>query len=160
MVVVDAPPFPQAAGGGYVAVVWWLLAALALASALTTAYCLVRGPRRGRTAVLGAALLVLAGVGALVLYTPAAATVDPTVEGGPAECPFDSVQGARLLVDHTSRIYTFWQPCETASRVRIGAVVGGYALLAGATGTWLLRGSRRARTAVPRAGTRAERVGS
>ena len=156
---MDAPGFPEAAGGGYVAVVWWLLAALALASVLTTVACLVRGPRRGRSAVLGAALLVLAGVGALVLYTPAAATLDPTIEGGPAECPFDSVQGARLLVDHASRVYTFWRPCETASRVRIGAVVGGYALLAGATGTWMLSGTRRTRGADPAPPVRAERVG-
>jgi hypothetical protein len=107
--------------------------------------------------VLGAALLVLAGVGALVLYTPASATLDPTVEGGPAECPFDSVQGARLLVDHATRLYAFWQPCEAASRVRIGAVLGGYALVAGATGTWMLRGSRRRpATATPAA---RERVG-
>ena len=140
---MDAPGFPDAAGGPYVTLVWLTLAVLVAASAVVTVLCLLR-TRRTSVAVVGALLVVLGLLGALWLWTPASARIDPEHTEGAAECPFDSVQGARLLVDRSTRLYTFWQPCETASRVRIGVVLGGTAVFVVAGAAWQLRSRRRA----------------
>lgn len=149
--MIDAPAFPDSAGGAYVTAVWGALLAIAVLSAVVTIVATTRGSRRATKMVLGLAVLILGAFAALTLYGPASATLDAAVEGGPAECPFDKVTGSRMNIDHSTRQYAFWQPCETASRVWTATVLGGYALVAGAAGVWMLSSgaSRRGELEVP-----------
>jgi hypothetical protein len=127
-------------------VVWCALFAIAAITAVVTIITVIRGPRRATKLALGLAVLVLGAVAALTLYGPASATLDRAVEGGAAECPFDKVTGSRMNIDHATRQYAFWQPCETASRIWTATVLGGYALVGGAAGVWMLRGSAHRRS--------------
>lgn len=55
---MDTPAFPEAAGGAYVAVVWWALFAIALVSVVVTVVTTMRGPRRSAKVGLGLAVLL------------------------------------------------------------------------------------------------------
>lgn len=149
---MDAPGFPPPPRSAVPeTVVWLLLLALLVVAAAMTVVVLRRGrsvPLAWRLAMVASVLAV--SVPAVLLYTPAFAHAGTDTVDGRGECPLSTVQGSFMDGDSTSGMYRFWQPCVTASRIRLGLSLGGYGLVAGAIGLAALRAGGRRPAASPR----------